>query len=159
MFMAGGTAYWSRRTNWNKGLSESTRPNLTALLTMSMPSRGRNMYRTASMPIMIPKWTPDPFSPGKNSIFCSEKTMLVMHIWLNFLVIKRISVPRRRFAPNIKITHGTAASLHIEGSVVKSLMLQQYHHHMTMYSMQQDNTFRPSDLFVCCDRSEEKTSS
>ena len=62
MFMAGGSAYCNRRTNWYKG-SGFTRPSWTAPLTMAMPNRGRNIYRTTMIPIRSEARIPEPFKP------------------------------------------------------------------------------------------------
>lgn len=62
MFIAGGSAYWSRRTNWYNG-SEWTKPKRIALLTMIMPKRGRKIYRTAMMPKISGCRIPEPFKP------------------------------------------------------------------------------------------------
>lgn len=83
MFMAGGSAYCNRRTNWYKG-SGFTRPSWTAPLTMAMPNRGRNIYRTTMIPIRSEARIPEPFKP------------------------------LRRFPPMIRVRAGMAASPSIE---------------------------------------------
>lgn len=59
---AGGTAYWSKRMNWYSE-SDPMKPNRYAALTITIPSRGNNIYRIAIIPIMSETPTPDLFKP------------------------------------------------------------------------------------------------
>lgn len=68
MFTAGGTAYWSRRTNWYRG-SDWTKPKWTALQTITVPDNGNATYRIAKIPIRILSCTFDPFKPDKTLSF------------------------------------------------------------------------------------------
>lgn len=63
MFIAGGRAYCSRRTNWYNG-SEWMNPAFTAALTMTIPSRGMKRWRIAMIPAIRDSGTADdPFKP------------------------------------------------------------------------------------------------
>lgn len=62
MFIAGGSAYCTKRMNWYKG-SECTRPRRIAPLITIIPTRGNMIYRTTTTPIIIGSRMSEPRKP------------------------------------------------------------------------------------------------
>lgn len=63
IFMAGGSAYWRRSTNWYKG-SICTKPKCVAPLIIRTPKIGSKIYRTAMIPIIVQNGVLAPFNPA-----------------------------------------------------------------------------------------------
>lgn len=64
MAIAGGTAYWSRRTKWYNG-SDPTMPNNCAALIIRTPIRGKKINLTTVIPMMSHKLNVDLLKPER----------------------------------------------------------------------------------------------
>ena len=133
MPIAGGSANWSRRTNWYSG-SECNRPKRTAHLTTSAPEIGKIIYRTATIPIITLIGTFDPFKPEdiNGDRYFHHSTIRLVKEGRILTKIKRPRLPSRRFAPMIKVIVGMADSLQTwkecQGKLVRYLKMKRTQH-------------------------------